>query len=156
MLNDNDAHQLRIRKLQERLSSISSGLRKDITTEIQNRKQNEISTVYSPTISSSEQIQQKQPYDKAKKESSVEEILQRLKHIVEHERLETRTMETQQKQIPHDKEPDRGLKTQESNQSLPEQNVVQDSKQWQPWKFIPREKLSYLEKKTLNKFFKKH
>jgi hypothetical protein len=156
MSHDNDAHQLRIRKLQERLSSISSGLRKDLTTEIQNRKQNETSTVYSSTVSSSEQIQQKQPYHKAEKESSVEEILQQLKQIVEHERLETRTMETQQKQIPHDKEPDRGLKTQESNQSLSEQNIVPNSKQWQPWKFIPREKLSHLEKKTLNKFFKKH
>lgn len=156
MLNDNDAHQLRIRKLQERLSSISSGFRKDLTTEIQNQKQSEISTVYSPTISSPEQIQQKQPYDKAKKELSVEEILQQLKQIVEHERLETRTIETQQKQIPRDKEPDRGLKTQESNQSLPEQSIIQDSKQWQPWKFIPREKLNYLEKKTLNKFFKKY
>ncbi|MGI0062153.1 MAG: hypothetical protein ACREBA_06840 [Nitrosotalea sp.] len=154
MSYDNDAHQLKIKKLQERLSGISGEFRKGLTAEIQSKKQNDTDNVHSSTVSSPAQTQQKQTYDKAEKELSVEEILQQLKQTIAHKQVEPSIMETQ-KQISHNKEPDRGLNIQESAQSLPEQNIVHD-KSWQPWKLIPRERLSNLEKKTLNKFFKKN
>ena len=150
----NDAHQMRIRKLQERLSGISSEFRKNLVTEIQNKKQNDVGNIYSATMPLSTQRQQKQSHE-TEKESSVQEILQQIKQQVEHKRLETiNTMETQQKQISSDNLISKNLKIQDLDQSLPKQNVVQDNKSWQLWKYIPQERLNYLEKKKL-KFFKK-
>ncbi|MGI0065763.1 MAG: hypothetical protein ACREAT_03265, partial [Nitrosotalea sp.] len=85
----NDAHQLKIRKLQEKLGNISGGLRKNLATEIQKEKRADIGNLYSPTVSSLTQTQQKQFHDEIEKKPSGEEILQQIKQQVEHKRLET-------------------------------------------------------------------
>ena len=149
----NDAHQLKIRKLQERLGSISGGLKKNLATEIQKEKQVDIDNRYSVTIPSLTQTQQKQFHDEIEKKPSGEEILQQIKQEVEHKRLETTSI-VEPKQESND-----GFSSENSNKpdlaQITKQNVVQDSKSWQPWKYIPRKKLGQLEKKTLSNLFKK-
>ncbi len=186
MSHDDDPHQLKIKKLQERLSTISSDFRKgstgefrkdlgrdfrkditsetrkDSTNEIQDQKQVDARNVHAPTTASPPvQVQQKQTHGKTEKELSVEEILQQLKQIIDNKQPEIRTIETQQKQTDYEQQQDLGVKIQdaglkiESSQSPPKQKIEREEKQWQPWRFIPREKLGHLEKKTLNKFLKK-
>jgi hypothetical protein len=149
MLPDDDSHQLKIRKLQERLSNISSEFRSGLANDIQNRRQSNIGNIYS--TSPSNHIQ-KQAYNKIEKEVPVEEVLQQLlKQTIERKQLATRVIETQQKQMPPNKESSEDLKIQELDQ-FP---LKQDAQNRKPWKFIPREKLDYLERKKLDKFFKK-
>ncbi|MGI0062088.1 MAG: hypothetical protein ACREBA_06515 [Nitrosotalea sp.] len=148
----NDAHQLKIKKLQEKLGNISGGLRKNLTTEIQKEKQMDIDNRYSVTIPSPTQIQQKQFHDETEKKQSVEEILQEIKQQVEHKRLETiNIVEAQQES--NDVFSSENSNKQDLDQT--KQNIIQDSKSWQPWKYIPRKKLGQLEKKTLSNLFKK-
>lgn len=152
--DSNDAHQLKIKKLQEKLGSISGGLKKNLTTEIQKEKQVDIGNLYSATIPSLTQRQQKQFHDVTEVKPSGEEILQQIKQQVEHKLLETTNIvETQQKS--NDSFSSKNLNKQEVGQTSTKQDIVQDSKSWQPWKYIPRKKLNHLEKKTLSKLFKK-
>lgn len=151
----NDAHQLKISKLQERLNNISSGLRKNLTTEIQKEKQMDIGNLYSAITPSSTQRQQKQFHDETEKKPFEKETLQQIKQQKEHTLLETTsTVETQQKS--NDDFSSRNSKKQDLDQITTKQNVTQDSRSWQPWTYIPREKLRQLEKKTLSRLFKKH
>ncbi len=149
----NDAHQLKIKKLQEKLGNISGGLRKNLTTEIQKEKQMDIDNRYSVTIPSLTQIQQKQFHDETEKKQSGEEILQQIMQQVEHKQLEiTNIVEAQQES--NDVFSSKNSNKQDLDQI--KQNIVQDSKSWQPWNNIPRKKLGQLEKKTLSRLFKKH
>ena len=150
----NDANQLKISKLQERLNNISSGLRKNLATEIQKEKQGDIGNSYfiSPSLT---QRQQKQSYAEPEKKLLEKEIFQQIKQEKEHKPVETTNIEeTQQKS--NDSFSSKTLKNQELNENNTKQNVISDSKSWQPWTFIPREKLRDLEKKTLSRFLKKH
>ncbi|MGI0017799.1 MAG: hypothetical protein ACREA1_03735 [Nitrosotalea sp.] len=151
----NDTHQLKISKLQERLNNISTGLRKNLATEIQKEKQRDIGNLYSSIAPSLTQRQQKQSYAETEKKLFEKEIFQQIKHEKEHKPVETTNIEeTQQKS--NDDFSSENLKKQELDEINTKQNVMQYSKSWQPWTFIPREKLQDLEKKTLSRFLKKH
>lgn len=150
----NDVHQLKISKLQERLNNISSGLRKNLTTEIQKEKQQDTSNLYSSITLPLTQRQQKQSYDEIEKKL-IEKVSQKVTQEPEHKILETASIkETQQKSS--DDFSSKKLEIQDLDQINIKQNVMPDSKSWQPWTHIPREKLRDLEKKTLSRFLKKH
>lgn len=148
----NDTHQLKISKLQERLNNISSGLRKNLPTEIQKENQVDSSNLYSSITSPLTQRQQKQSYDETEEKLFEEKVLRQIAQ--EHKPLEmTSTEEIQQKL--NDDFSSKNLRKQDLDQISSKQNVMPNNKSWQPWTHIPREKLRDLEKKTLSRFLKK-
>ena len=75
MTDDAESHQLRIRKLQEMLAGISSGIRKDSSTGMQSRRPENIENLHS-TMSS---IRTEQKPSQTEKKPSVEQIPQQVR-----------------------------------------------------------------------------
>ncbi|MDE1862629.1 MAG: hypothetical protein KGI33_06930 [Thaumarchaeota archaeon] len=145
---NNNSHQLKISKLQERLSSISSGARKDLDM-MQRDRRHEAGTRDEPAT----RQEQRHPAPENKGEQSVEEILQEIKQQLAQKRQEAWTAAESQKES-LEIGTTRQAYAQEA--AVPEQRAPPQNKSWKAWVPIPGERLSHLEKKTLGRLLGKH
>ena len=168
---DDDSHQLKISKLQERLGSISGQLRKSLAEPSKERQAHFESTYSRPAATD---IHEKQVRFEPAKEPSRDEMQQQARQEENYRALEAQRIAVEQQTKQSDdlkwletvrefenQERSKGvilskkLEGQEPARVEDKQKAMQESKSWQPWKSIPKEKLSQLEKKTLSRLFKK-